>query len=174
MIPPQRGQTTPHNTCARTHVRVQKTQQRWWSPCTRRRRRRRAVESELPLDENDERLPTSYQLSRTSSRMKKIQESHTITDRVSPPRRWGRWQLPSNYQLSLKFLMDENEHRPPSSCSLGSSSQTKLWWKPKMTSCTVGWASYILYIKAIVVSVCLCGQCLKTSFTHCSFLVELP
>jgi len=33
------------------------------------------------------------------------------------------------------------------------------------------WA--ILYIKAIVVSVCLCGQCLEESSSHCPFPVEL-
>jgi hypothetical protein len=33
----------------------------------------------------------------------------------------------------------------------------------------------ILYIKAtVVVSVCLCGQCLEDSSSHYSFPVELP
>jgi hypothetical protein len=32
----------------------------------------------------------------------------------------------------------------------------------------------ILYIKATVVSVCLCGQCLEDSSSHCPFPVELP
>jgi hypothetical protein len=31
----------------------------------------------------------------------------------------------------------------------------------------------ILYIKAIVVFVCLCGQCLEDSSSHCPFPVEL-
>jgi hypothetical protein len=32
----------------------------------------------------------------------------------------------------------------------------------------------ILYIKATVVFVCLCGQCLEDYFSHCPFPVELP
>jgi hypothetical protein len=35
--------------------------------------------------------------------------------------------------------------------------------------------SSILYIKAtVVVFVCLCGQCLEDSSSHCPFPVELP
>ncbi len=78
VIPPQRGQTTPHNTCARTHARVQKTQQR----CDRHAR-----------DDDDDLMQSRVSI----LWMKTMKDSHPVTNLVAPLHGWKKSGPPSHW-----------------------------------------------------------------------------